>query len=120
MPIITLKKKLPRDFCYMIQKYTSRGFNFRNDFSYSLNQQAKDTVKNNSARRKRSNNGQPLNLFVEYLVVLDSSIYHKYRNAYSQLSNNNELVLQYIKIQFSQLVNSVCYRFAFENTFKIN
>ena len=39
--------------------------------------------------------------------MLDSSIYEKYRNSYTQFKNNTQLVLQYIKIHFTQLVYGV-------------
>ena len=56
-------------------------------------------------RKRRSLNGDPLNLYIEYLVVVDSSTYAKYQRLYGQLSD--ELVMQYLKIHFSQLTNAV-------------
>lgn len=55
--------------------------------------------------KKRSLNVQPLNLYVEYLAVIDSSVVAKYQNLFSQLSY--DLVLQYLNIYLSQILNSV-------------
>ncbi len=50
-------------------------------------------------------NGQPLNFYVEYLVVLDSSVYLKYKNIFNQL--DDDLILQYLRIHYSHLVHAV-------------
>ena len=65
-------------------------------------------IPNQKTTRNKRANGLPANFFVEYLVVLDSTIFQKYAGAYSQLNNNTQLVLQYLKIHFSHLVNAVC------------
>ena len=56
-------------------------------------------------RKKRSINGKPLNLYIKYLVVLESTVFAKYKALYNQL--NNDLVMQYLKIHFYQLINGV-------------
>jgi hypothetical protein len=45
------------------------------------------------------------NLFVEYLVVIDSSVYNVFKSLYGNL--NPSLMNQYINIFFSQIVNGV-------------
>jgi hypothetical protein len=48
---------------------------------------------------------KPLSLTVEYLVVIDSSVYSIFSKLYGNLST--PLMTQYIRIFFSQLVNGV-------------
>ena len=45
------------------------------------------------------------NLFVEYLVVIDSSVYNVFLSNYGNLSPS--LMNQYINIFFAQIVNGV-------------
>ncbi len=61
----------------------------------------------NMPRKKRALNGQPLNLFVEYLVVVDNTVFTKYQNLYKL--DDTRLVLQYLKIHYSHIVNAVCF-----------
>jgi hypothetical protein len=65
----------------------------------------------NKERLKRAVlvNGIPraLSLYVEYLIVLDSSVYNDFVALYSNIRSS--LLTQYISIYFSQLVNSVSY-----------
>ena len=46
-----------------------------------------------------------MNLYIEYLAVLDSTVYLKYKNLYNQL--NDQTLMQFLNIYYSQLVNAV-------------
>ena len=56
-------------------------------------------------RNRRSSNQTPLSLCVGYLVVIDNLVYQKYQNLYDQLSD--DLVLKFLQIYYSQMVNAV-------------
>ena len=64
---------------------------------------------NSSSKAKRSVliNGvqRAINLFVEYLVVIDSSVYNDFIALYSNVSSS--LLAKYISIFFCQQVNAV-------------
>jgi len=56
-------------------------------------------------RRKRSLNGQPVQLYVETLPVLDQSLYLAHQG-YSGSTDQN-IVFQHMKIYFSHVFNQV-------------
>ena len=65
------------------------------------------TILNQAAnsRKRRSLNGQPVSLYVEYLAVVEPGVFTKYQNLYG--FTDNQLVFQYLKIHVQQIVNSV-------------
>ena len=114
-------------FCHIVEIESAslnfeddfRKFCFKNIYSNKLNyfynlEMLQDTneprsngCKANSERKKRAvvTNNMPVNLYVSYLIVLDSTVFTKYKNLFGQLSN--DLTMQYLRIQYSQLVNAV-------------
>ena len=62
-------------------------------------------MNNSNSRSKRNINNKPFNLYVKCMVVLDSTVFTKYKSFFNVLDDN--LVMQYLKIHFSQLVNAV-------------
>ena len=54
---------------------------------------------------KRAVAGRALNLYVEYLVVIDSTVYNDYAAIYTNMSQ--ALLSQYISIFFCLMVNGV-------------
>jgi hypothetical protein len=58
-----------------------------------------------NSKRQAGTNQRIINLFVQYLVVLDSTVYKDFSQLYGNLSP--DLMNQYIKIYFSQIVNGV-------------
>ena len=61
--------------------------------------------KSKNSRKRRLSDQVPLNLYVRYLVVIDNMVYQRYKNLYGQLTD--ALVLQFLKIYYSQIVNAV-------------
>ncbi len=62
-------------------------------------------MENDATSKKRSIYRQPVNINIDYLVVLDLSVFNKYKKLYKQL--DDDLVMQFLKIQFCQIVNGV-------------
>ncbi len=60
-------------------------------------------------RKKKSVNGQPIQVYIEYGIISDSSVFNDIK--YLLNTTNNILVIQYMQILFSQMVNSVNQRF---------
>ena len=56
------------------------------------------------------------NLYVEYLIVIDNSVYNRFYYAFGGNLPEN-LLTDYIRIFFSQLVNSVNTFIIFRNLF---
>jgi hypothetical protein len=57
-------------------------------------------------RKRRASNNQVQNLYVEYLVVIDNSVYNLFQNDFG--SNLDSIALtNYIKVFFCQIVNAV-------------
>ena len=65
-------------------------------------------------RKKRAVNGGPLQLYVEYLMVSDAVIFNRYMNLLQ--TSNSTIVIQYLQIFFTQLINAVNLRYI--NSFK--
>ena len=57
------------------------------------------------SKRQTVANQRLINLFVQYLVVIDSTVYKDFVQLYGNL--NPALLNQYIKIYFCQIVNGV-------------
>jgi hypothetical protein len=64
----------------------------------------------NANRKKRAVNGNPVQAYVEYLVVTDVTIY----NDHSRFINSTDpnLIYQHIRIYFAYLVNGINQRYA--------
>jgi hypothetical protein len=62
-----------------------------------------------SRRSKRAINGRAVSFFVEYLVVIDSTVYAKFTSLYGSL--NADVLFQYIKIFYCHLVNGIDMRY---------
>jgi hypothetical protein len=62
-------------------------------------------MENDATSKKRSIYRQPVTINIDYLVVLDLSVFNKYKKLYKQL--DDDLVMQFLKIQFCQIVNGV-------------
>ena len=64
------------------------------------------------AKRQAIVNGtsRVLNLFVEYLVVIDSSVYNDFVALYGNITTS--LMAQYLNIFFAQLINGVMWSLA--------
>jgi hypothetical protein len=60
-------------------------------------------------RKKRSLNGQQLQLYVEYFMISDSTIFDKFSNLLN--TSNNNIVIQYLQIYYVQLVNAINQRY---------
>ncbi len=60
---------------------------------------------NISQRSKRAGSNVPISLYVEYLAILDSTVYSKYLNMF--YSFNFNVVMQYLKIQYSHIISAV-------------
>ena len=60
-------------------------------------------------RKKRSLNGQPVQLYVEYAIVSDSTVFEKYTNLLN--TSNPNIVIQYLQIYYAQLVNAINQRY---------
>lgn len=59
----------------------------------------------NDQKSKRAVNGQPLDLYVEVLIVADYSVLQKHRLIIN--SNDDNVVMQNMKIYFIHLINGV-------------
>jgi hypothetical protein len=57
------------------------------------------------SRSRRSINGQAVSFYIEYLIVIDSTVYASFQSLYANLST--DLMYEYIKIFYSHLVNGV-------------
>jgi hypothetical protein len=81
--------------------------NFANDFEKIKFRKIKNTktIENDVTSKKRSIDRQAVNIYIDYLVVLDQSVFNKYKKLYKQL--DDDLVMQFLKIQFCQIVNGV-------------
>jgi hypothetical protein len=82
----------------------NRKRNFANDYEKIKFRKIK-TMENDATSKKRSIYRQPVNINIDYLVVLDLSVFNKYKKLYKQL--DDDLVMQFLKIQFCQIVNGV-------------
>ena len=96
-----------KELLHAIMNKKKKTYNFENDFEEIKFKKIKNKKMNddNLPNRKRSINKQPVNIFIKYLVVLDQSVLDKYKKLYQQL--DDELVMQYLKIQFCQILNGV-------------
>ena len=65
----------------------------------------KKIIEKKSLRQERSLNGAPVSLYVESLFITDSSVYEKYQAIFSTFGQ--ALVLEFMKIFYSQYVNAV-------------
>lgn len=61
--------------------------------------------RSNSQRENRAVNGGPVNLYVEYAIVIDSTTYDRFKQL-NPTMNTNTLV-KYIQIYYTEFVNSV-------------
>jgi hypothetical protein len=62
-------------------------------------------MKNRRSKRQTSVNRVNNNLFLEFLIVADSSTYDIFTSTYGNLGQS--LITQYMNIFFSQIVNGV-------------
>ena len=65
--------------------------------------------RNNSIRKKRSDSNAQ-NFFIEYLIVIDDTVYNQFVSLFGNL--NDSLLMDYINIFFCQIINGVnfiCY-----------
>ena len=49
--------------------------------------------------------GSPINFYIEYLAVLDYTVYNKYTNLFNTYST--DIVIQFMRIQYSHLISAV-------------
>ena len=115
VPLMLQKKGKPIEFLHVIiNKENTNNFklkqNFEHDFeevNYKNNilETILKTNESTKSHEKRSINGKPISLYIEYLVVVDRSAFMKYKNLYSQF--DDELLIEYLKIHYSQVVNAV-------------
>lgn len=90
-------------FYHVVQKESPLS-NFRDDLNTIVSKSNKCKAQQ-VERKKRSVNGQPVNLYVDYLLVLDYSVYNKYQKIFNTYSSN--IVMQFLRIQYSHIMNAV-------------
>ena len=54
-------------------------------------------------------NGQPVQVYIEYGIISDSAVFNQIK--YLLETSNTTLIIQYIQILFSQMINSVNQRY---------
>ena len=59
--------------------------------------------------KKKSVNGQPVQIYIEYAIISDSTVFNKIK--YLLNTSNTTLVIQYLQIFFSQTISCVNQRF---------
>ena len=59
--------------------------------------------------KKRAVNGQPVQVYIEYLIVSDSTIYDQVSGLLN--TTNKTIVLQYMQIFFAQVTNAINQRY---------
>ena len=54
-------------------------------------------------------NGQPVQVYIEYGIISDSAVFNQIK--YLLETSNTTLIIQYMQILFSQMINSVNQRY---------
>jgi hypothetical protein len=80
-------------------------FNEKKSYYGNISRRRVIEKRSSKERSERSINGQALNLYVEYLVVMDSTAYRKFYDIYTQL--DTQLMFQNLKVFYSHLVFGV-------------
>ena len=63
-------------------------------------------ISSQRVKRQSMSRTEVQNLFVEYLIVIDSSVYNNFASNYGSMTVS--LLTQYINIFFTQIVSGVC------------
>ena len=97
--VLTSSNNIPLKRAHVIEK--NKKIKFLNDVANSTVH-----VNNQTISGQSTNNTQ--NLYVEYLIVLDKSVYSKYLKLFTQLGQlDKRTILQYLRIQYSHYANAV-------------
>ena len=60
--------------------------------------------------KKKSLNGQPVQLYVEFGLISDSTVYNNYLSFFPN-TVNPQIVIQYMQIYYAQVMNAVNQRY---------
>ena len=103
------------DFCHVVQK-ENKLLTSIEDSVIPMTHSNTCKAKQEQKHRKRGVNDQPVNFYVEYLVVLDYTVYNKYQILFNTLNSNR--LIDYLRIQYAHIINAVSLIFSFLISFK--